>query len=438
MATPTGKVNFCCISGKTRVTDDEGKPIVLDTHGFKDAWNSSYMRNIRKRMINGEPVKGCEACYKQEKVGKKSSRLNNNSEWLSKLGHAEIERRVELSKKNDYHVKDPAVYLDLRLGNLCNLKCRMCNPYNSVQIQKEWQALDKKTNNAYSEFWKKYGLVNGGCSEWYESDVFWNSVEEFIPRLKKIYMTGGEPTLIEGNYRFLNKCRELGFAKDIELFFNINFTNLKERFIEQINQFKSTSINASFDGYGAINDYIRSQSKWTICEKNFRTLAMETHKNVELGISPVVQVYNVLEMSKILQFVEDIKLEYNRPIVIDFISCHHPNFLDIIILPKEVKLKAIEDLKDFYKRSKTINNPGQDSFYMKNNVESLINRLNQSLDQEDPEKIRDFLRYTRILDVERNQDFREVCPDLCQMLEGAGYVLQEETKPIGEQPAHLH
>ena len=52
MTTPTGKVNFCCISHDTHVTDDEGEAYILDKQGFKEAWNASYMRNIRKRMLD--------------------------------------------------------------------------------------------------------------------------------------------------------------------------------------------------------------------------------------------------------------------------------------------------------------------------------------------------------------------------------------------------
>jgi sulfatase maturation enzyme AslB (radical SAM superfamily) len=180
-------------------------------------------------------------------------------------------------------VDQPPAYLDLRLGNLCNLKCRMCNPYNSVQIEKEWAKIDQKTQNNYSKFWNKYGLEFGGCTPWYESENFWKGVEENIPYLKKVYMTGGEPTLIEGNYRFLDRCRETGYAKKIELFFNINFTNLKDRFIEQLNDFHWASVNASLDGYGIVNEYIRAPSRWSVIDKNFRKLAEQAGRRGGFG-----------------------------------------------------------------------------------------------------------------------------------------------------------
>ena len=219
VATPNGAVNFCCISEKTFIHHDDGKPINLAEDSFEEAWNTQNMRDIRQKMLAGEPVKGCETCYEQEKIGKRSYRQAHNKEWFSRPGKKEIVERVESSKLNNYAVDKPPVYLDLRLGNLCNLKCRMCNPYNSIMIHKEWQELDQQTAGEYSSFWKKYNMKIGTVSKWYESDNFWSDVEKYIPHLKKVYMTGGEPTLIESNYRFLDLCREKGYADKIELFF---------------------------------------------------------------------------------------------------------------------------------------------------------------------------------------------------------------------------
>ena len=197
--TPTGRINFCCISMHTFVPREDGSAMSLEKETFSDAWNSTYMKDIRQKMVDGKPVRGCETCYEQEKMGKKSYRQSHNEEWGQKLGARYLENLVEESVEKEFVVDKPPAYLDLRLGNLCNLKCRSCNPYNSVQIAKEWQKLDEKSSGRYSQFWKKYGLDYGDCTPWFESENFWKSVEECIPHLKKVYMTGGETTLIEGN-----------------------------------------------------------------------------------------------------------------------------------------------------------------------------------------------------------------------------------------------
>ncbi len=419
--TPTGKINFCCVSMHTFVPREDGKPMVLDKETFKDAWNSGYMRDIRKKMIAGEPVKGCETCYEQEKVGKRSYRQGHNEEWSRKVGKKKLESLVEKSIASEFVVDDPPMYLDLRLGNLCNLKCRMCNPYNSVQIYKEWEKLDQKSDLQYSKFWKKYGLDFGGCTPWFESENFWKGVEENIPYLKKVYMTGGEPTLIEGNYRFLERCRELGYADQIELFFNINFTNLKDSFIDQLNDFHWTSVNASLDGNGIVNDYIRSPSRWSIIDQNFRKMADKAGKRLSLGISPVIQVYNILNIVDLLEYAEEVGENSNREILVDFLFCLHPDFLDVIHLPDNIKNEALLRLEEFKKVSKVYRSRSKTSFFLRNGVDSLVNRLRQSMGAENPKMVHDFIFYTKTLDHQRKQSFSENLPELKFLLEEAGY-----------------
>lgn len=421
MTTPTGKVNFCCISNKTQVLDDTGQAISLGTDSFAKAWNTNYMRAIRQKMVTGQPVKGCETCYHQEKIEKRSYRQTHNEEWLKKLGEKEFKARVEDSIKNNFQVDKLPVYLDLRLGNLCNLKCRMCNPYNSVMIEKEWRELDQETNQQYSKFWQKYNTENGSVDKWYESDNFWNDVEKYIPHLKKVYMTGGEPTLIEANYKFLDKCKEMGYAHKIELFFNLNFTTMRDRFIEQLKHFQWTSINASLDGYQADNEYIRGNSKWEMISKNIEKLIENSDRNVGLGFSPVIQIYNILSITDLLDYIEGLMLKYDKNMLIDFLFCFYPDFLDFSILPKNIKVEAKKKIIEWSARSKTLHRKTENSFFLKNGIESLINRLDQTMEQENGLKIKDFLEYTEMLDKKRFQSFSKSFPQLKEMLNNAGY-----------------
>ena len=418
---PTGRIRFCCVAHDIDICHEDGTPMVLGKDTFQDAWNSHYIRDVRRRMVEGKPVKGCEVCYQQEAMGKRSYRQRHNQEWENKLSARYIEKSVDRSIGNEFRVDGMPVYLDLRLGNLCNLKCRMCNPFNSVQIYNEWISLDEKTDQKYSKFWKKYGMQLAKCDQWYESDHFWNSVENYIPHLRKVYMTGGEPTLIKGNYRFLEKCREMGMASRIELFFNLNFTNLRDTFIDAINDFHFTSINASFDGLGSVNDYIRSPSRWEKLKENFEKLLKSVGDRVGIGISPVIQAYNVLDIVPLLDFAEDMMEKYDKKILVDFLSCYHPPFLDLFMLPKNIKTEAVFRLEEFKGRSRFYHGNDGRLFFMKNGIDSMINRLLSCLDQEEPRLIQDFFDYTKTLDRHRGQSFSETFPELVGLFKDAGY-----------------
>ena len=38
--------------------------------------------------------------------------------------------------------------------------------------------------------------------DWYENPNFWEDLKQYMPYVKLIYLTGGEPTLEQGNYEF--------------------------------------------------------------------------------------------------------------------------------------------------------------------------------------------------------------------------------------------
>ena len=72
----------------------------------------------------------------------------------------EIERIIEKSRENDYHVDEPPQYLDFRLGTLCNLRCRMCQSQNSSAIYKELKddEVEKIKKDLFAKFGSKINL----------------------------------------------------------------------------------------------------------------------------------------------------------------------------------------------------------------------------------------------------------------------------------------
>lgn len=368
------------------------------------------MRSIRKAMLAGEKVPSCELCYFQESIGKNSYRQMHNEEWLNRH-RSEIQERVDSSMMNDFQVDKPALYLDLRLGNLCNLKCRSCNPYNSSQIHKEvTQLVDSDPD--YRRFWteKHHDTKPASYPNWFERDAFWDEVIESIPNLRKVYLTGGEPTLIEKNYRFLQACIDSGHAEHIFLMFNTNCTNIQDRFLALLPHFNFVLINASIDGVGPANDYIRFLSRWESIDKNFRKL-VGLAANVQIGITPVIQVYNSLCLVDLLRYVEAVSLETKRDINVDFLYATDPPYINPQILPYSVKAEALRRLEEYKRNSQTYHTQR----FLKNSIDSYINLLTESPNG-DSRQLADFLEYTRLLDKHRRQSFSSALPELSNLL----------------------
>ena len=384
-------------------------------HNIADTWNSNHMRKIRQQMVEGEVVKGCEHCYDLESMGFPSYRTNYIRDWFEYSGHGEaIMQRIERSIENDYIVDEAPLYLDFRLGNLCNLKCRMCQPQNSSQIQKEYKRIEQADPEA-GKFLKKnftWGQFVDNLTPWEDDPRFLAQVEEWLPSVVKLYFTGGEPTLIERVYWIMEKCVELGIAQNIELVFNSNMTNIKPRFIELVEKFKKVLMCISVDAHGALNEYIRGASHWEAVDKNVK-LYCESKVVGSLLFSPVIQVYNILNITELLDYAESLELKYGREIHVTFLICDYPRSLDFRILPDAVRAKAIEKLEAWIPTSKILAK-------RENNMQAIqatINALKQNRHEDWDEQLKIFQQYTSMLDKQRNENMSSAIPELWALMQ---------------------
>ena len=407
-----GNYDFCCIKHRNTIKGEDGQTLLVDNGDTpEEAWNATSIRNARKAMLNGEKLDICKNCWHQESVGKESYRTRHNNEWEQRLGKEELERRIQYSLDNDYTVDTTPDYLDLRLGNICNLKCRMCNPWNSNQIEKEHNNI--KTNNKYADIWSRQTDSNINIpdlkNDWVEGDELWRQLNSYIPKLKKVYFTGGEPTLVEDVYNFMKEIIDMGYQDKIDIMFNTNCTNLQPRFIEKLSKFRKVQINASIDAYGETNNYIRYPSNWKAIDKNIQAIA--ELPNVHLDISPVIMIYNVLQILRLLQWVEWLSQECGKVIDVDFLYCQHPTYLDPMNLTERVRCEAVISLFRaqemwLYKNSEIT----------RNNVDSYLNMLEGDRNENWEQNMKDFWDMTEIWDKTRGQSFRNVDPNLWELL----------------------
>ena len=153
-ARPDGTLNYCSLAPDHILQDESGQAYRLDNTEVDTIWNSKSLRNIRKKMLAGESVKSCQACYDEEDVNKRSCRQWNNERWTNMLGTVEISTRAEEGLSTDGFTSSPPVYLDVRAGNKCNLKCRMCSPIHSQSLNEEFHNL-MNHEPSLSDYFKK-------------------------------------------------------------------------------------------------------------------------------------------------------------------------------------------------------------------------------------------------------------------------------------------
>ena len=365
----SGSLRVCCNStpGKNFITKD-GRPYKAWYDDLEEAWNSPVYKEIRKQMLDGERPEMCQRCFREEDVGIKSPRQAWNDKW---------KEDKEYTENPEFNIK----YVDLRLGNLCNLKCRMCNPYSSNQWVKEWHLVeDALSESEYKRLSKM---------DWPEKERTWENLFSIAHTVEEIYLTGGEPTIIKEQHKLLDYFIDNGTAKNIKLKYNTNLTNVPKHLLDKWKKFKVIQLNCSIDATGALDRYIRYPSDWKTIEKNFNEIRKLDNANIEIHCT--VQIYNILRLQELIEWA----LPYKHKIYFNILN--HPEYLNIRCLPKDLKINVEKNLQPYL----------------------LLPRVKGIIDyiwaEDWSDKLPQFVKYTKELDASRNESIKDVVPELANV-----------------------
>ena len=112
---PNGKMRLCCTTIQDLPTDNNYNLFDANKHTIEDYWNSNRMKDIRRKMIAGEKIRDCERCYLQEEQGAESLRSTRGM------------NKYIMDTLPDGTYQKSADTMQIQLGNICNLKCKMCS-----------------------------------------------------------------------------------------------------------------------------------------------------------------------------------------------------------------------------------------------------------------------------------------------------------------------
>lgn len=263
----------------------------------------STLRDVRKQFLNNIKPDGCRPCFEKEKLGETSSR-----QWYN-LRFSDIEFEADV----DYH--KPKTF-DLRIDDVCNLKCVMCGPDQSTK----W----KEDVEIYKEF------------------VDWHPRKRKIslPDLSEaleISILGGEPFYMKSAFDLLSEQ-----SKNTRIILNTNACiNENNNLLSILGKFSEVEIVISIDGYKNVNEYIRHPLKWNDFESGI-DLIFSLDNFVEYKpFNTTVSCLNLPDLNNIIDFTKQFT---NSKHYLHFLT--DPNFLDINALhPKVINycLDMIED-----------------------------------------------------------------------------------------------
>ncbi len=288
--------------------------------------NTSHVPNIQDLLDNPtineirEGFKGdwkrpeCMDCIMKEELGVTSKRQSS------------LQRRDDI-----------ITHWDIRPGNTCNLKCAMCNPWNSSKWYEDIDIFKKYSNYVINE-------KNRQARETIDWDWIY---EKCIDKAEKIYIAGGEPFYMKGVHKFIKKLSQNEWnCKNTEVQIQTNGVSNTPALLNSLSYFKRLSFSISVDGWGSVNDLIRFPTQHSDFLKNTQELVDLNCMHLFFNIT--VQAMNLPNIDKLV-----IKLKENWNGIYDIHKLTAPNHLSVNCLrPRIVKQILLEtkvpELKTFY------------------------------------------------------------------------------------------
>ena len=423
---PDGKLKLCCnIQNNNSVltvdVDGVETPFNMGHHSIEEIWNSEYMKTVREQQLSNVGSPACMECYKVEELSGQSPRTGQNDEWLRrKANNVDIEKTLDTNiYKESIELDHMPISLELRLGNQCNLQCISCWGLSSSLTHDERAGyldqglLDTPEMSWVKKFWirDRNAVDEADLKNWFETDMFYENFKKIAPTLKRLYTTGGEPTLIKANYKMFQMLLDAGNT-DCRIEFTSNMTTWNPEFYNRLEKFKNVEIQMSIDGIEEIGEYLRYPSEWQrVSETIDQAVKLASSKpGWSIKCYTVLQALNFKNVEHIWEYLHGVANEYNKSIIWWPITLQAPHYLSLGSVSVRERLNHIEAIKFIWKSRYhnlydlgvfQINQPTWDAYY--NSI------MNSPYDATYHDQLKNYVKFT---DQQRQLDGELIFGDL--------------------------
>jgi sulfatase maturation enzyme AslB (radical SAM superfamily) len=376
---------------------------------LEDIWNNDVMKRIRRQVLSDERPDECKPCFKAEDQGVESLRQRHIAGIIP-------EARINLypnaldKLRDDYSMPFEVPSIELKLNNLCNLKCRMCHPMDSTSWN-DWDQVEefyKKTDNILFHIIEKYDLKNKPhLDKFQDNPDWWEDLGKLLPYFRRVEFAGGEPLMDPQHYRILDMLKPYG--DNIELKYATNGTTLGIKGGRTVHEywphFRSVAVNVSLDGTDDVYNYIRGNSDWNKVVQNIREI--QTIKNVRRIVGAcTVQVSNILTLDKTIKyFLDELGIIFHSHRVM------YPEVLSVQVLPKELQMLAITKLTSLKEEVASFKMIKETPGLLEYTLAQIQDNINYLTAKDESHLWKDCVEFNRRLDVTRKQSFTDVTPE---------------------------
>jgi MoaA/NifB/PqqE/SkfB family radical SAM enzyme len=384
---PLGTTRPCCLADD-EIVDETGRKYDLNETNLEVVYHSQYMQDLRQQFRRGEKPNTCKRCWDEEAAGRDSKRIH------TRVRLKELYPQVDWANDNP----DQLWFVDLKLGNICNLKCRICGSWSSSKWAEEEMAylpseVDKKSHIAYT--WLRQGAWPR------KTTTFWDNMRDLIPNIRYFEFTGGEPWMIEEHKDLLKFACQTGHAGHIDIHYNTNATQWDTTLFDLWAEFGRVDVAFSIDNVGDRFEYERYGARWDRANEIIDVVNNMTnrssHGNITTQLCFTINIQNVYYLDELLAWADTKNFGS-----IYFNMLHSPNHMNIQNMTPQAQKLVLNKLKT--------------TFWKNNKHQQEIDNVIKFIELGSGSDGAEFLRKMKQTDNYRGQCFTDTHPEIAQAM----------------------
>jgi MoaA/NifB/PqqE/SkfB family radical SAM enzyme len=289
---------------------------------------------------------------------------------------------------------------DLRLDNMCNLKCVICGGHSSSRIEGDavhmkWtgeQQIERTPNRFENR------------PSWIKSDEILKEIVAFGSDVRYLQLAGGEPFMSRLALDWMAELGRSGQAREVSLRIFTNLQTFNDRIIGLLEPFKKIHIILSIDSTGDVYEYVRYPGKWAVIEAHASKLAEARRtrlRQVDVSINTTMSAQSA---NKVLS-VYDFAVRHGFGVMLG--NAAGPAHASTNYLPNRIKRQLEADLRAYSARH-------PEFVLMPQQINQIMSMM-RSVDITDPahaEAVRNVMLFINDMDASRGLNFARIQPDL--------------------------
>lgn len=320
-----GDVLPCCMGKPLKGLNIRNKTV---GQVFSDPVRKEFIESFKRN----EQHPACEVCWKDPH--------SIRGKFSTSFASIDFTRSI----MNGADPKEQLQWLEIKAGNRCNLKCRICGVHNSSAWAKDNHTFRNANNDIKFKDSFAYKLTQS-C-DWIDDPKFWNDLEQ-MESLKYLHFMGGEPFMVPEHFQLIQALvdnPDIDTSQTI-IGYNTNGTYFptKENF-ELYRNFKEVIFALSIDDIGPRFEYQRKIAEWQKVRNNIVNFKKRSIENdyISVSMDPTINMFNIFYLNEIRE--EFSKLGFLFEEAQEHYVFNYEN--DCRAMPKAVKDRILEKYKN--------------------------------------------------------------------------------------------